>query len=32
MDSALTLEQRVALLEDERAVIRLQTAYGYYVD
>lgn len=32
MESALSLEQRIALLEDERAVIRLQTAYGYYVD
>jgi hypothetical protein len=32
MDGALSLAQRVALLEDERAVIRLQTAYGYYVD
>ena len=32
MDTALTLAQRIALLEDERAVVRLQTAYGYYVD
>lgn len=32
MDGAASLAQRIALLEDERAVIRLQTAYGYYVD
>lgn len=28
----LTLEQRIARIEDERAIVRLQTAYGYYVD
>lgn len=26
------LARRIALIEDERAIIRLQTAYGYYVD
>ncbi|MEZ5744778.1 MAG: nuclear transport factor 2 family protein [Sphingomonadaceae bacterium] len=26
------LEARIARIEDERAIVRLQTAYGYYVD
>lgn len=32
MEDLAALARRIALLEDERAVIRLQTAYGYYVD
>ena len=32
MANVLTLEQRIARIEDERAIVRLQTAYGYYVD
>ena len=34
-DDAMTdadLTRRIGLIEDERAIIRLQTAYGYYVD
>ena len=31
-DSWADLARRIALIEDERAIIRLQTAYGYYVD
>ncbi|MBC2651205.1 nuclear transport factor 2 family protein [Novosphingobium flavum] len=32
MEPTLSLAERIGLIEDERAVIRLQTAYGYYVD
>lgn len=32
MDDLETLALRIARIEDERAIIRLQTAYGYYVD
>ena len=32
MTDLAALEARIARIEDERAIIRLQTAYGYYVD